>query len=194
METYTLNLCYALYYTANVTVTVEKGDIDAAFDAAMKVNTDQWEACDEFGPTFVTAIARGALDSAYNVANDDDLSALIPRYLTEQGAIMSDYAVLKRADDLIESIALRFLEQLREDIGGLAYRHWLRQTRSNRPPRGICYSHEYCDANETMLLAHKAVFGELWDLDMQDETQCRMWSYAWDRAIELAMAGKGPQA
>lgn len=192
MEKYTVNIGYASYYYADVVVEAESV-ADACVKALLLEDVSWGGSSDDPGDTFVTAIAKGEHESVFQVPKEQCLEDEIPHSMTEAGLFMTDAAVLKRADELIESIALRFLEQLHQDIGWLAYRHWRRQTRSNLPPRGICYSHEYCDANETMLAAHQRVFGEKWDLDMQDETQCRVWSYAWDRAIELVRAGKGPQ-
>lgn len=184
MEKYTVNIGFASYYYADVVVEAE-----SVADACKKAISD------DCGDSFVTAIARGEYDTAvFNVANDDELSDQIPHEMTEAGLFMTDARVMTRADKLIEAIALRFLEQLHQDIGDIAYRHWRNQTRKTPPSRGICYSHEYCDANETMLAAHQHVLGAKWELNPMNQSHTRMWSYAWDRAIELAMAGKGPQA
>lgn len=87
-------------------------------------------------------------------------------------------------------VAHAFIKQLRGDIGEENFTEVCRLQRE-KPIAGVCYSHDYCDANETMMEA-MASFG----LDLMGahdgenggpeyDRLVDLWNASWDEAKEL---------
>jgi hypothetical protein len=76
-------------------------------------------------------------------------------------------------------LARRFDEILRDHVGDEKYGQILRL---NRTPeyRNSCASHDYCDANMTMLEAMKS-FGIPEDMVVEDDQCHRLWNLAWEK-------------
>lgn len=58
--------------------------------------------------------------------------------------------------------------------------------------KGICHSHDYIDANETMLEAMQAVCPELSRRDENDDKRIAMWNAAWAYAMTHGL-GQTPE-
>lgn len=44
----------------------------------------------------------------------------------------------------------------------------------------VCHTHDFCDANEAMLVAFERVLGR--EADVQSDDDTALWNAAWDRA------------
>ena len=92
----------------------------------------------------------------------------------------------------VEQLAVAFVAQLRKDITPEEFAEVVRKQK-DEPLEGICYSHDYCDANMTMDAAFKS-FGVdpleygYTDEDGMSQEVCDLWNAAWDRAKELLVA------
>ena len=92
----------------------------------------------------------------------------------------------------IEQVAEAFIKQLREDITTEEFAELLTKQKED-PIEGICYSHDYCDANMTMDAAFKSLgidpleHGYTEEDGMSQEV-CDLWNASWDRAKELLEA------
>lgn len=80
-------------------------------------------------------------------------------------------------------LAQKFASELRRQIGdekvGRVIERNVRRGNS-------CASHDFCDANMVMDAAWRELFGA--SIDLNDETQCKLWSDAWTRAKQSAFA------
>ena len=76
--------------------------------------------------------------------------ALVPQYTELLDAALEYAKVVKPAAAFNPTlVAHAFLKQLREDIGEDDFREVVRKQKEV-PIAGVCYSHDYCDANMTM--------------------------------------------
>ncbi|MCU1483116.1 MAG: hypothetical protein JWQ19_3902 [Subtercola sp.] len=83
MTTFTVQCGAARYST--VTLTVEADDLETALaQAVADANlSSAWSACDDFGPTFIEAVAEGEDVELWAIAFDQQLP--VPDRFTEQG-------------------------------------------------------------------------------------------------------------
>lgn len=86
-------------------------------------------------------------------------------------------------------VAQAFLRQLREDIGEESFAEVCR-LQAERPIHGVCYSHDYCDANMTMdaALASLGVVALPDDEDGMPDWVVDLWNASWDEAKALMTA------
>lgn len=89
----------------------------------------------------------------------------------------------------IEQVAEAFIKQLREDITVEEFAELVIKQKED-PIEGVCYSHDYCDANMTMdaALASLGVVALPDDEDGMSQEVCDLWNASWDRAKELLEA------
>lgn len=83
-------------------------------------------------------------------------------------------------------VAHAFIKQLREDIGEENFAEVCRLQRE-KPIAGVCYSHDYCDANMTMdaALASLGVVALPDDEDGMPDWVVDLWNASWDEVKEL---------
>lgn len=83
-------------------------------------------------------------------------------------------------------VAQAFLRQLREDIGEQSFAEVCR-LQAESPIAGVCYSHDYCDANMTMdaALASLGVVALPDDEDGMPDWVVDLWNASWDEAKTL---------
>lgn len=82
--------------------------------------------------------------------------------------------------DTDNRLARKFAALLRRDIGAKKLAEVNRRNaRKGRHP-GVCHSHDFCDANETMAEAFAEVAGR--QPDVQDDADCAQWGRAWNLA------------
>lgn len=87
-------------------------------------------------------------------------------------------------------VAQAFLRQLREDIGEENFAEVCR-LQAERPIHGVCYSHDYCDANETMAEAMASFGLDLMgahdgeDGGSEYDELVGLWNASWDEAKTL---------
>lgn len=92
----------------------------------------------------------------------------------------------------IEQLAAAFVAQLRQDNSAEQFAEVVSKQKS-APLAGVCYSHDYCDANMTMDAAFKS-FGidplehDYTEEDGMSQEVCDLWNSAWDRAKEILVA------
>lgn len=110
--------------------------------------------------------------------------ALVPQY-TELLDAALDYAkAFKPAAAFNPTlVAHAFLEQLREDIGEDDFREVVRKQKET-PIAGVCYSHDYCDANMTMdaAMASVGIVALPDDEEGMPDRVVDLWNAAWDHA------------
>jgi len=89
----------------------------------------------------------------------------------------------------INQVAEAFIKQLREDITAEEFTELVTKQKED-PIEGVCYSHDYCDANMTMdaALASLGVVALPDDEDGMSQEVCDLWNASWDRAKELLEA------
>lgn len=80
-------------------------------------------------------------------------------------------------------VAHAFLCQLRDDIGEADFREVVRKEKEV-PVSGVCYSHDYCDANMTMdvAMASVGIVALPDDEDGMPDSVVALWNAAWDHA------------
>ena len=87
-------------------------------------------------------------------------------------------------------VAHAFIKQLREDIGEENFAEVCRLQRE-KPIAGVCYSHDYCDANETMAEAMVSFGLDLMGAHDSEnggpeyDRLVDLWNASWDEAKEL---------
>ena len=83
-------------------------------------------------------------------------------------------------------VAQAFLTQLREDIGEGNFAEVCR-LQAERHIAGVCYSHDYCDADMTMYeaLSSLGVVALPDDEDGMPDWVVDLWNASWDEAKEL---------
>lgn len=83
------------------------------------------------------------------------------------------------------AMAKAFDKGLRKDVGAANYREVLRRNRT--PEYGCaCASHDFCDANMTMLEAYQTVTGKDFPFaDDQTENDMDVWNRAWEAWREM---------
>lgn len=113
---------------------------------------------------------------------------LVPQYTELLNAALEYAKVFKSAAALNTTlVAHAFLEQLREDIGEENFTEVCRLQRE-KPIAGICYSNDYCDANETMAEAMASLGLDLMgahdgkNSGPEYDRLVDLWSAAWDHA------------
>lgn len=89
----------------------------------------------------------------------------------------------------IEQVAEAFIKQLREDVTPKEFAELIAKQKE-APIEGVCYSHDYCDANMTMDAAFKSLGIDPLEHDYTEEDGmsqevCDLWNSAWDRAKEM---------
>ena len=87
------------------------------------------------------------------------------------------------------AVAKAFVDQLRKDISAEEFAQVVALQKST-PLEGVCYSHDFCDANMTMDAALESLGVQaLPDTDegMSDEV-CALWNASWDKAKEMLEA------
>lgn len=86
-------------------------------------------------------------------------------------------------------VAQAFLRQLREDVGEQNFAEVCR-LQAESPIAGVCYSHDYCDANMTMdaALASLGVVALPDDEDGMPYWVVDLWNASWDEAKALMTA------
>lgn len=90
-------------------------------------------------------------------------------------------------DMTIEKLAREFSKQLEECIGGADMNALVDETTLNHEEikrDKICYSHNYCDANMVMFDAFTNIIGREPEISMENDTDLRIMSEAWNRATE----------
>jgi hypothetical protein len=66
---------------------------------------------------------------------------------------------------------------------------WVTMCARNAAPdrrEGVCHSHDFCDANDSMAAAFKRVMGR--DIDGDNEADCALWNAAWEIADPVLSA------
>ena len=79
----------------------------------------------------------------------------------------------------VKRLALSFAETLREEIGEAKYEE-VRQRNASPKYAGSCASHDFCDANWTMLHSFTTEIG--WEIDHDNDEDTSVWDDAWDLA------------
>jgi len=79
------------------------------------------------------------------------------------------------------AIAAAFLAQLHEEIGPARFRHVVLLNRKEKKGSGVCHSHDFCDANMTMLAACEKVVGP--HFDNTEDNHTALWNAAWSLAF-----------
>jgi hypothetical protein len=87
----------------------------------------------------------------------------------------------------VDRLAATFLRQLRKEVTAAQYREIRRRNATESNP-AICHSHDFCDANMSMLAAFAS---EGLDMPETDEAE-RAWGRVWDRAKVLLQTSKNP--
>lgn len=122
-----------------------------------------------------------------------DASPRLAQHAVQLGAAEykdPNFAALARDRHLVESIGDRFALNLEEAIGERFYEK-VRQRNAKEPSRGVCHSHDFCDANEVMLGA-LAEHGLGKQFDAGDEGHCALWNAAWDYAAVNHLGRRAP--
>lgn len=110
--------------------------------------------------------------------------ALVPQYTELLDAALEYAKAVKPAAAFNPTlVAHAFLEQLREDIGEDDFREVVRKQKEV-PIAGVCYSHDYCDANMTMdaAMASVGIVALPDDEDGMPDRVADLWNAAWDHA------------
>jgi hypothetical protein len=83
-------------------------------------------------------------------------------------------------------LARKFCEVLRRDLTASEVDMAVARNRTESHP-GVCHTHDFCDANETMLEAFEAILGR--EMDIQSDGDSFLWNEAWGIAkrSEFAM-------
>ena len=100
-------------------------------------------------------------------------SDLCPHY-TASGARCARCRAADRQDDLCRDFELRLLVCL----GQSDYPKCIASNRAEPDPR-VCHSHDYCDANQTMLDAFTSTLGR--EPDLESDADCALITAAWDQ-------------
>jgi len=88
-----------------------------------------------------------------------------------------------------EKLAAAFIAQLREDLSAEEFAEMVQKQKAE-PIEGMCYYHDYCDANMSMSAAFESFgigpleYGYTEEGGMSQEV-CGLWNSAWDRAKEM---------
>lgn len=80
-----------------------------------------------------------------------------------------------------EQLARKFSELLREEIGTMALQQVIDLNREEGTDSGVCHSHDFCDANMTMLMAQES----LHIIQSEDPDDAHRWDLvnaAWETA------------
>lgn len=93
--------------------------------------------------------------------------------MVADGAESSEYAAKRNA------IATLFVEQLRADLTVEQFAEM--QNLNAVADKGICHSHDYCNANEVMAPAFAQVVGR--EIDLQSDADRGLWNDAWAYAM-----------
>jgi len=93
---------------------------------------------------------------------------------------------VRKPNSITIAVAAAFLAGLREDIGPARFRAVVLLNRKEKHP-GICHSHDFCDANMTMLAACEKVVGPRFD-NTEDE-HAALWNAAWALAAKWMKGG-----
>jgi hypothetical protein len=86
--------------------------------------------------------------------------------------------VQQEFDEAVSQVALQFAECLRECLDEDEMRHVVALNRSEKV-KGVCHSHDFCDANEAMAEAF-SMCGR--SPNMIDEATRLLWNAAWEKA------------
>lgn len=83
-------------------------------------------------------------------------------------------------------VAQAFLRQLRESLGEQNFAEVCRQ-QTESPVAGVCYSHDYCDANTVMgeALSSLGVIAFPEGEDGMPDWIIELWNASWDKAQAL---------
>jgi hypothetical protein len=81
--------------------------------------------------------------------------------------------------NIIRRLADEFCAQLLADMGRANLNKAVRLNRAEKDPR-ICHSHDFCDANEAMIAAFRAVVGH--EPDCGNDADNALFDAAWERA------------
>jgi len=85
-----------------------------------------------------------------------------------------------------DALANKFLKLLRKDIGLRNYKEVCARNAAE-PHKGICHSHDFCDANMVMLAAVQS-FCDTFDVPETD-AHYDLWNAAWNLAVECMVKG-----
>lgn len=83
-------------------------------------------------------------------------------------------------DPYAQRIAREFSSTIREWLTPEEMSEVLRKQREE-PREGVCYTHDYCDANEAMYDAFQSVMRK--PIDYDDEEEVALWNEAWAHAV-----------
>lgn len=109
---------------------------------------------------------------------------LVPQYTELLDAALDFAKATKPAAAFnLTLVAHAFLEQLCEDIGEDDFREVVRKQKE-APIAGVCYSHDYCDANMTMdaAMASVGIVALPDDEEGMPDRVVDLWNAAWDHA------------
>lgn len=134
------------------------------------------------GGLFIDRLADGTYQLV--IANMDyvsaelhDLERKLYRFGVEEGWFSWD-APLGDPETAVR-LSERFAELLHEDLTPAQFAAMVTRNRVETS-KGVCHSHDFCDANVTMADAWRQVIGD--DFDADDEAQTAVWNEAWELA------------
>lgn len=110
---------------------------------------------------------------------------LVPQYsalLAKAYHYAKNFKQPLRATRNVTLAAYAFLCTLEDTIGEQAFLEVIRKQQA-APVNGVCYSHDYCDANEVMETALQTLGIPIWDKEGNlDGEAAELWNAAWAHA------------
>lgn len=76
-----------------------------------------------------------------------------------------------------EALARKFCEVLRQHLSAHELASAIMLNRNEESPN-VCHTHDFCDANMTMLAAMES-FGVVYESAAEQQDFCRVWNEAW---------------
>lgn len=92
----------------------------------------------------------------------------------------------------IKTLADRFVTELRSEITAEDFLEVCRRNSDPTQPKGVCASHDFCDANMTMHRAFEIVIGRepIIDETAIGQADTALWNAAWDYAHATKLSGR----
>lgn len=78
------------------------------------------------------------------------------------------------------ALAKAFADELRAELPADEFRQVVERNAAEAEDSNICHSHDFCDANMTMLVAFEKTVGR--DIDLESNVHTNLWNTAWTLA------------